>query len=272
MDLHARADRAGTGSDRPPAPVVTVYLNTRWADEHQRDRVRIFLKNRAGGSPARRPARAPPEADLDWVEAQGEALLNQTTMPEPAASPSSRARRWGSARSCRAGFRSRTPSRWPRPRCCARCWSSSEQAPTTLVVFIDTETARLVPLTAAGAGEEVALAVRRARPPQPGRLGAAGAVTVPAAHPGPPGPAFRGGGGEPDRAGGRPWLAVDRAGGRAPQRRGVPPGAAAAPRRVDRRDRGRRPARGHRAHRRSGGRVSSARGGAAGGRGRRRRV
>ncbi len=28
-----------------PAPVVSVYLNTRWVDEHQRDRVRVFLKN-----------------------------------------------------------------------------------------------------------------------------------------------------------------------------------------------------------------------------------
>jgi hypothetical protein len=28
-----------------PAPVVSVYLDSRWADEHQRDRVRIFLKN-----------------------------------------------------------------------------------------------------------------------------------------------------------------------------------------------------------------------------------
>jgi hypothetical protein len=26
-------------------PVVSVYLDTRWADEHQRDSVRIFLKN-----------------------------------------------------------------------------------------------------------------------------------------------------------------------------------------------------------------------------------
>ena len=26
-------------------PVVSVYLNTHWRDEHQRDRVRIFLKN-----------------------------------------------------------------------------------------------------------------------------------------------------------------------------------------------------------------------------------
>jgi hypothetical protein len=25
--------------------VVSLYLNTRWADEHQRERVRIFLKN-----------------------------------------------------------------------------------------------------------------------------------------------------------------------------------------------------------------------------------
>ena len=56
------------------APVVSVYLDTRWADEHQRDRVRIFLKNelaRARSGPA-----AP--GDLDWVEREGEALVAQS--------------------------------------------------------------------------------------------------------------------------------------------------------------------------------------------------
>jgi hypothetical protein len=31
--------------ERAETPVVSVYLNTRWADEHQRDRVQVFLKN-----------------------------------------------------------------------------------------------------------------------------------------------------------------------------------------------------------------------------------
>ncbi len=44
MDLRERVatlGRVGPAS----TPVVTVYLGTRWADEHQRARVRIFLKN-----------------------------------------------------------------------------------------------------------------------------------------------------------------------------------------------------------------------------------
>ena len=44
MDLRARmAELAKIG--KTEAPVVSVYLDTRWSDEHQRDRVRIFLKN-----------------------------------------------------------------------------------------------------------------------------------------------------------------------------------------------------------------------------------
>jgi len=42
----------------PPAarPVVSVYLNTRWADEDQRERVRIFLKNNLREVLFRKPA------------------------------------------------------------------------------------------------------------------------------------------------------------------------------------------------------------------------
>lgn len=156
MDLHARLTALGK-IDRAPAPVVTAYLNTRWADEHQRDRVRIFLKNHLAEA-RRAPGPRPSEADLDWVEAQGEALLNQAMMPETS----------GVALfACEAlGLRELISSRVPfentfmvaetpllRP-----LLELGEQAPSTLVVFIDTETARLVALTPAGAGEEVALA------------------------------------------------------------------------------------------------------------------
>ena len=27
------------------APVISVYLDTRWSDEHQRERVRVFVKS-----------------------------------------------------------------------------------------------------------------------------------------------------------------------------------------------------------------------------------
>jgi peptide subunit release factor 1 (eRF1) len=156
MDLHTRLTALGK-IGRAPAPVVTAYLNTRWADEHQRDRVRIFLKNHLAEA-RRAPGPRPSEADLAWVEAQGEALFNQAMMPETG----------GVALfACEAlGLRELVPSRVPfentftvaetpllRP-----LLQLAEQAPSTLVVFVDTETARLVPLTVAGAGEELALA------------------------------------------------------------------------------------------------------------------
>jgi peptide subunit release factor 1 (eRF1) len=155
MDVRARVIELGK-IGRAPAPVVTVYLNTRWADEHQRDRVRIFLKNGLGEA-RRAPGLRPSEADLDWIEAQGEALLKQTAMPGTS----------GVALfACEAlGLRDMLPSRVPfensftvaetpllRP-----LLELDEKAPATLVVFIDTESARLVPLTTMGAGEEVAL-------------------------------------------------------------------------------------------------------------------
>ena len=48
-------------------PVLSVYLNTHWADEHQRDRVRIFLKNELTRAREARPG-GPAEADLRWIE------------------------------------------------------------------------------------------------------------------------------------------------------------------------------------------------------------
>ncbi len=155
MDLHARLTTLGK-IDRAPAPVVTAYLNTRWADEHQRNRVRIFLKNELAAA-RRAPGPRPSEADLDWVEAQGEALLNQTAMPET---------NGVALFACEAlGLREIIPSRVPFENAFTVAETPllrpllelGEKAPSTLVVFVDTETARLVPLTATGAGEEVTL-------------------------------------------------------------------------------------------------------------------
>ncbi len=145
MDLSGRLaalERIGPTS----TPVVTVYLGTRWADEHQRARVRIFLKNElAQARRASHPRAAP--ADLDWIEAQGEALLDQTTMPDAG----------GVALfACEAlGLREMLPSRIPFENVFAvgetpllRPLTELEaSAPSTLVVFIDTESARLVTLT-----------------------------------------------------------------------------------------------------------------------------
>src|ERR671922_2195541 len=67
---------------RPPAsrPVVSVYLNTRWTDEEQRERVRIFLKNRLREARASTTARASDD-DLAWIEAQGRRLVAGHDLP-----------------------------------------------------------------------------------------------------------------------------------------------------------------------------------------------
>jgi hypothetical protein len=57
-------------------PVVSVYLNTRWTDEHQRERTRLFLKGEL------RRARQGSLAEglgsaLDWIQTEAEALIAQ---------------------------------------------------------------------------------------------------------------------------------------------------------------------------------------------------
>ncbi|HJR03706.1 MAG TPA: Vms1/Ankzf1 family peptidyl-tRNA hydrolase [Methylomirabilota bacterium] len=155
MDLRARATELGK-IDRAPAPVVTVYLNTHWADEQQRDRVRIFLKNELAEA-RRAPGSRPSEADLDWIEAQGQAVLNQTVMPGAGGIALFACEALGlrETLASRVPFENRfTVAEAPQLR---PLLELDEKAPSTLVVFIDTESARLVPLTAVGAGEEVTL-------------------------------------------------------------------------------------------------------------------
>jgi peptide subunit release factor 1 (eRF1) len=133
-----------------------VYLNTRWADEHQRDRVRVFLKNEIRKT--RRAATAEGiEADLDWIQAEGDALITQARFPEA----------HGVALfACRGlGLREVIPVRVPFESAfvvaevpyLSPLAALLEKTPSALVVFVDGESARLVPLTAEGVGEEVAL-------------------------------------------------------------------------------------------------------------------
>jgi len=140
-----------------PAPVVSVYLNTHWSDERQRERVRLFLKNEIRKARARAEGSPELDSDLDWVQAEGEALIEQTRFPEA----------HGVALfACRSlGLREVLPVRVPfenafvvtdapflRPLATAL-----EKTPSTLVVFVDSESARLIPLMAGGAGVEVSL-------------------------------------------------------------------------------------------------------------------
>src|ERR1700675_4698525 len=65
-----------------PAPVISVYLATRWSDEHQRDRVRVFLKNEIRKAAAMADGQLDPE--LAWLTAEGERLVAQESHPEAA--------------------------------------------------------------------------------------------------------------------------------------------------------------------------------------------
>jgi peptide subunit release factor 1 (eRF1) len=153
MDLRDRLIRLAK-IERAETPVVSVYLNTRWADEHQRDRVRVFLKNELAKA-RRAPSERAAEADLDWIETEGEALVAQARFPDA----------HGVALfACQAlGLRELLPVRAPfadrfvvadtaflRPVA-----ETLKESPPALIVFVDTESARLIPVTIAGAGDEV---------------------------------------------------------------------------------------------------------------------
>jgi Bacterial archaeo-eukaryotic release factor family 10 len=141
----------------PPTvtPVVSVYLNTRWADEQQRERVRIFLKNELRKA---RESTAAALTDLEWIELEGKSLIEQVIFPEADgvvlfACESARLR---DVLPVRAPFEDTfvvddTP--FLRPLA-----ALLDEAPPALVVFVDGTSARLIPLNATGTGEEVRLA------------------------------------------------------------------------------------------------------------------
>ncbi|HET8575644.1 MAG TPA: hypothetical protein VFO18_00990 [Methylomirabilota bacterium] len=165
MDLREALTRLSrvTGA---ATPAVSVYLNTHWVDEHQRGRVRIFLKNelrkaREGGP------RGASGADLDWIQEQGEALISQTRFPEA---------RGVALFACEAlGLREILPLRTPftdtfvvsPAPMLGPLAALLEETPEALVVFVDAESARLIPLTPSGAGEEIALTNEPPAHPRP---------------------------------------------------------------------------------------------------------
>ncbi len=137
-------------------PVVSVYLNTRWTDEHQRERTRLFLKGELRRAREASPGEGWADA-LDWIETEGEALISQASHADA---------RGVALFACPAlGLREVIPVRAPlenavvvADRPFLRPLAAAEgETPPTLVVFIDAESARLIPLLEAGAGEEVRL-------------------------------------------------------------------------------------------------------------------
>jgi hypothetical protein len=138
-----------------PVPVISVYLDTRWSDEHQRKRVRTFLKNEIRRAAAMSVGQL--EADLAWIAAEGERLVGHEIQPEipgvalfaggpgrlrevlPVAVPFSD---------------SFTVASTPRLRPLA---TALGEAPRAAVLFVDSESARLVAVTEQGPGDEITL-------------------------------------------------------------------------------------------------------------------
>lgn len=139
----------------PAGPVVSVYLDVRWADEQQRDRVRLFLKNELRR--AREGADDALGADLDWIEERGRLLIEQALVPDAngVALFACGALRLREILPVRVSLENAfvlgdTP--WLKPLAAVL-----EEMRPALVVFVDGESARLLPLGAAGPGEELVL-------------------------------------------------------------------------------------------------------------------
>jgi hypothetical protein len=154
VDLKERLARLARLSSRE-SPVVSVYLDTRWADEQQRDRVRVFLKNHLRDARARGDAAL--AVDLDWVQAEAEAIIARARFEDA----------HGVALfACRAlGLRETLPVRVPfedafvvdESPYLKPLVTAAERAPAAVVVFLDGESARLIPAEPDGSGEEVVL-------------------------------------------------------------------------------------------------------------------
>jgi release factor family 10 len=137
-------------------PVVSVYLSTRWTDQQQRERIRVFLKTELRRARQARPAEGLAEA-LDWIEAEGAAIIGQSAHLDCP----------GVALFACPGLGLREVISLPTPventfLVSARPFlpplaTAADQLPPTVVVFVDTESARLIPVLDATAGEEIRL-------------------------------------------------------------------------------------------------------------------
>jgi hypothetical protein len=140
----------------PPARpgVVSVYLNTRWSNEHQRDRTRVFLARELHR--AREAGVAAPE-DLDWIDGQGRALVDQAEAADAhgVALFASRALGLRELIAVRTPFEERFVVQ-ESPDLGGLVAQLDEHA-AAMVVFVDGESARLIPFSATGADDEVRL-------------------------------------------------------------------------------------------------------------------
>ena len=117
MDVTAKLQELARTAPSP-APVISVYLDTRWSDEHQRERVRVFLKNETHKAAAMAAGQL--EAELDWITRQGERLVTQELDPEHAGTAMFAGGAAGLRDTLRLAVPSPTPSWWPTCRSCGR--------------------------------------------------------------------------------------------------------------------------------------------------------
>ncbi len=153
VDLRARLTRLSKVG-KTKTPVVSVYLDTRWSDEQQRERVRIFLKNEIAKA---RDARRAAPGDLEWIQSAGGELVGQSAAPvaQGVAMFACEAAGLGEIVRLRVSPDNRfavedTPFLAPLA-------AVIQRTPSTLVAFVDTESARLMHLTSEGPGREVDL-------------------------------------------------------------------------------------------------------------------
>jgi len=152
-DLTGRLERLAriTGAE---TRIVSVYLNTRWSDEHQRARVRVFLKNEIHSARVRGAALA---EDLDWIEEQGELLTGEEGRPGSRGV----ALFAGQALGLREVFAVAAPFRplfvVAASPLLTPLVAAVESMGGVLVVFVDGESARLIPLGPEGPAETVVL-------------------------------------------------------------------------------------------------------------------
>ncbi|MBI1845769.1 MAG: hypothetical protein HYR86_02215 [Candidatus Rokubacteria bacterium] len=136
-------------------PVVSVYLDTHWQDEHQRDRIRAFVV--AGLVRAADVEPAPQAEDLRWIEERARAVATQAELGG--------VRGVGLLACAAVGLREVLSLRVPftrafvlAPRPCLRpLVEVLPAAAETLVVWMDVQHARLLPVGPEGLREEVTL-------------------------------------------------------------------------------------------------------------------
>lgn len=137
-------------------PVLSVYVGTRASDEHQRGLVRVFLKSECRRVEAM--AVGALAAELAWITAQGERIVNQELYPDAEAialfAGGSPALRETIPLAVAVEDRLLVGAA-PRLRPLVEALAAT---PRTLVVFVDGESARLITVTEAGGTDEIVLA------------------------------------------------------------------------------------------------------------------